>query len=539
MPIQNPLWRCYRRLLKYRGIVLSGCCAVLLLGVNPVRADDKRVTVPLTLPFQHADQGPATAHSSAASDSAAAQAHAVKPMPFTRSGSVVATSAASVSKAAAVPAPKVAVKPIAAKPNAAKPSAAKPNATKLNAAKPSTVKAGTSTPAVAANAVVTVTPPPALHTLPIHAQVYPEGHAGAFVAEFEQYIATKIAPFVPGAAVVIVAQGEVKSLRTFGVRKSGGQDKVTPDTVFRLASVSKTVAATAAAIMVRDGHLAWDSKVTAELGNVKFKDAKYGNQITLKHLLSQSSGLPTHTYSHFIDNNMAYDETVRRLRYVNFVCPPGKCYAYQNVVYSLAGEMIKKKAGMSYENYVEKRLFGPLGMRSASFGLANYQASPNRATPHTASGNRWVPATVTNNWYHVPPAAGVNASIADMAQFLLAQLGQQQTILPSASLNQTQGRVTKNTPAQNHYGTRKGVDNTAYGLGWRVFDYGRHKNFVHHGGWVKGFRSEMVFNRDLQIGMVFLTNSESRRVRDVIFEFMDSHERAYQAAKQSQAANKP
>jgi beta-lactamase class C len=228
---------------------------------------------------------------------------------------------------------------------------------------------------------------------------------------------------------------------------------------------------------------------------------------------------------------------VRRLRYVNFVCPPGKCYAYQNVTYSLVGELIKKKTGSSYEQYVEQNLFAPIGMRSASFGLDDYFATANRATPHVASGNRWVPTNVTGNWYHVPPAAGANASIADMGQFLLAQLGQKPQALSIASLNQTQARVTKNTPAQNHYGTRKGVGNSAYGLGWRVFDYGRYKNFNHHGGWVKGFRSEMVYNRELQIGMVFLTNSESRRARDVIFKFMDMYEGAAQAAKV--AARKP
>jgi beta-lactamase class C len=76
-----------------------------------------------------------------------------------------------------------------------------------------------------------------------------------------------------------------------------------------------------------------------------------------------------------------------------------------------------------------------------------------------------------------------------------------------------------------------GIGNTAYGLGWRMFDYGRYKNFSHHGGWVKGFRSEVVFNRELGIGMVLLTNSETRLARNVIFKFMDLHEIAQQAAK--------
>ena len=70
---------------------------------------------------------------------------------------------------------------------------------------------------------------------------------------------------------------------------------------------------------------------------------------------------------------------------------------------------------------------------------------------------------------------------------------------------------------------------TYYGLGWRVFDFGAHKNFVHHGGWVQGYRAEMVFNRDLQIGMVFLTNSETRLARDVILNFVNLYEKHRQS----------
>ncbi len=552
----NPIQPSRRQTRIARCVGISFALWGMVAIASGAMANEKRVTVPIALPFQHASSAAA---SSAATQTVTAPTHNLSANPFSPSGSSVASQSTAAATSAAVERPVVSSKPVVKQVPTSQPDAKAPSATKEKppspttakavsskaanskaaaskaAATPSAAKAAETQPALALNEypVTVASPPSDITTAPISAPRYPQGNREAFVTEFEDYVAQKIAPFVPGVAVVIVSGGQIKSLQTYGVKKAGGRDKVTPDTVFRLASVSKTIASTASAIMVKDGQLEWDTKVTSQLPGVKFKNAKYGNQITLRHLLSQSAGLPTHTYSHFIDANMAYAETVRRLQYVNFVCPPGKCYAYQNVVYSLAGEMIKKKAGMSYENYVEQKLFEPLGMRSASFGLANYNASPNRATPHTASGKRWLAANVTDNWYHVPPAAGANASIADMSRFLLAQLGNRQDVLPTATLNQLQARVTKNTPAQNHYGTRKGVGNTAYGLGWRVFDYGRHKNFVHHGGWVKGFRSEVVFNRDLQIGMVFLTNSETRLARDVIFKFMDMHERAYQAAQEA------
>jgi beta-lactamase class C len=485
--------------------------AVLTMALPLAQAaGEKRVTVPIALPFQQAS-------STESSVATQATAPSLQRMVFTQTPEPVMVPVYSSVAASSTPAIVIA-------------SAA----TSSIAAKTVATKASATTQAAAPAKKAVVAAPvsiPLVTTAPIKAPRYPAGHPEAFVPEFEDYVAKKVAPFVPGVAIVVVSGGQIKSLNGYGVRRAGTREMVTPDTVFRLASLSKSFAATAASVLVNEGGITWDTTITSVLPDVAFKNARYGKQLTLRHALSQSSGLPRHTYSHYIDEDMSYADIVRRLRYVNFVCPPGKCFDYQNVMFSLSGDMIKKKAGMSFENYVEKKIFTPLGMRTASYGLNSYNASPNRATPHIASGARWIPTSVKGNWYRVPPAAGVNASIVDMSRFLLAQMGKRQDVLPLAVLNPIQSRVTKNTPAQNYYGVRKAVGNTAYGMGWRVFDYGRYKNFNHHGGHVKGFRTEMVFNRDLQIGMVFLTNSESRFARDIIFKFLDSYERAQTAAR--------
>lgn len=497
------------------GCLTTGVALGLVLMAPLVQASgEKRVTVPIALPFQQL--------SSLAASSTAAMpdptANSVQPMAFTQVPVQVMVSSAAYSSAVVIaPAAQVVMASSAAASSVA----------------PTSAPAATVKTAVAKEARPTAVNIPLVTTAPIKAPRYPVGHPEAFVPEFEDYIAQKVAPFVPGVAVVIVSGGQIKSLNGYGVRRAGTRETVTPDTVFRLASLSKSFAGTAASVLVNEGGISWDTTIASVLPNVAFKNKAYGKQLTLRHALGQSSGLPRHTYTHFIDENMSYADMVKRLRYVNFACPPGKCFAYQNVMYSLAGDMIKNKAGMSFENYVEQKIFDPLGMRSASYGLTSYNASPNRASPHVNNGKRWIPTAVVGNWYRVAPAAGVNASIVDMSRFLLAQMGKRQDVLPLAVLNPIQSRVTKNTPAQNYYGVRKAVGNTAYGMGWRVFDYGRNKNFIHHGGWVKGFRTEMVFNRDLQIGMVFLSNSETRLASGVIFKFLDSYERAQTAAREA------
>jgi len=522
---------------------LAGLTGALLVSIiAPAMANsEKRVTVPIALPFQQQA-------SSEASSSPAAPPPGLQTTPFTQTlvassapglhlaqPVVTAASSVAVSVPAVVAAPVIAV---TASSTAASSVGVNPVQSTAIASAPEPVPAQSDAqqnqdPDTQIKDETPAANVPLVTTAPINAPRYPAGHPEAFVAEFEDYVAKKVAPFVPGVAIVVISGGQVKSLQGYGVRRAGTRETLTPDTVFRLASLSKSFAATAASELVNEGKISWDTTVTSVLPDVVFKNARYGKQLTFRNILSQASGLPRHTYSHFIDENMSFTEIVRRLRYVNFACAPGKCYAYQNVSYSLAGEMIKKKSGMSFEKYVEKNVFDPLGMRTASYGLNSYNASPNRAAPHISNGKRWIPTAVTPNWYRVAPAAGVNASIVDMSKFLLGQMGKRPEALPPAVLNPIQSRITKNTPAQNYYGERKAVGNTAYGMGWRVFDYGRYKNFVHHGGHVKGFRTEMVFNRDLQIGMVFLTNSESRFAKDIIFKFLDMYEQSHHPVPKS------
>ena len=356
----------------------------------------------------------------------------------------------------------------------------------------------------------------------VNSQAFTNESAVPTVAEqFEQYITDEVLPDVPGAAVAVVVDGQLKLIKGFGVRRAGGQTPVTLDTVFRLASVSKTFASAAAALLVKDNKLTWDAPVAEQVAGLRFKDPAYGRKITLASLLSHTSGLMPHAYTNLIEDNVSYHKVLKRLHQVDFVCAPGKCYGYQNVVFSLVGDVIQATAGQPYEEFVEQQLFGPLGMREASFGRTAFLGSDNRAVPHVWSGAHWLPVKVSQNYYNLAPAAGVNASISDMAQWLMAQLGQRQEVLPAATLDSLHAKAVKTSRRQAHYRRKEDLRGTYYGLGWRIFDFGEHDDFVHHGGWVKGARAEMVFNRELQTGMVFLTNAESRHANEVVFRFLD------------------
>lgn len=353
-----------------------------------------------------------------------------------------------------------------------------------------------------------------------------------FVSDLEQKVLSPLINTAPGAAVVVVVDGEVVMQKTWGVRTVGESEPVTRETLFRLASVSKTFASAAAAILVKESSVEWQSPIKDSLAELNFKRRDYGDEINLKHIMSQSSGLMPHAYTNLVEDNMSYNRILKRLNRVDFICAPGDCYGYQNVVFSLVGDVVAANTGLDYEGYVTQKIFQPLKMTRASFGRQAFTGDPNHAEPHIWTGTHWRKTRTTDHYYRIPPAAGVNASIMDMTQWLLAQLGHEPIVLSPKMLNEMHSPVIKTTLRQAHYKRRRGLANTAYGLGWRLFDYGKDTGFVHHGGYVKGMRSEMVFNPQLQTGMVFLTNSEPREMSNLVFEFLDLY-------KDFRIANKP
>ena len=350
-----------------------------------------------------------------------------------------------------------------------------------------------------------------------------QARSDGFAAKFESDFVLPLVEQSPGGALVIVENGKVVLQQVYGVRNQRESELVTAETLFRIASLSKTVASAAASILVEESQLTWQAPLKPNLAHVNFKESGYGSQISLKHLMSQSTGLMPHAYTNLIEENMSYRRIVDRLDRVDFVCAPGKCYGYQNVVFSLLADLVESETEFDYPGFVDANLFKPLAMRRASFGYKSFVNDPNHARPHVWAGTSWHPVKPTSHYYKVAPAAGVNASIADMREWLLAQLGNNPEVLSVDMLDEMHQGVIRISRYQAHYPYRKALGKVYYGLGWRVFDYGGAKGFVHHGGYVKGMCSTMVFHRESGTGMVLLTNSEARGMNDLVLDFAASH----------------
>ena len=324
---------------------------------------------------------------------------------------------------------------------------------------------------------------------------------------------------LPGAAAVLVINGKVRPLMLHGFQAMNDIQPVSAQTVFQLASLSKSFAATAIALAVDDGQLDWGTPISALLPELKWSDARRCKKLKLFHLANQSSGLMPHAYTNLVEDVASYESILSRLHQVPFICDPGACYSYQNVVFSLLGEALTQATGLSYANYVQQRIFEPLNMQTASVGVAGL-ADDRWASAHVSHDERWVVVPHSQRYYKVAAAAGVNASILDLQQWLLAHLGLVDglPVLPLATL---QSRYIVNDRSDNHYPNDDRITKVGYGLGWRVFSFSGLDGFTHHGGYLRGMRSEMIFHRASSSGLVFLTNSEPAKLNRLSLAFAE------------------
>ncbi|MEO6519055.1 MAG: serine hydrolase domain-containing protein [Pseudoxanthomonas sp.] len=314
---------------------------------------------------------------------------------------------------------------------------------------------------------------------------------------------------VPGLAMAIVQNGRVLSARGYGVTDVNAPQSIDSHTVFRLASLSKAFAGTMTGLLVNDGSLRWDSKVHDFVPSFQLSDPAATQQVTVADLLSHRVGLHAHNaYDRDIEANADYYSVSRKLASAQLDCVPGQCYAYQNVAFSLIGDVVFAATGTFYDQAVDRRIFKPLGMNDASVGLTGIESSQRWARPHVRGRGGWVSVMPKATYYRLPPAAGINASASDMAQWLIAQTGHRTDVLP-APLLATLHAPLVNTPGEMRGGWRRErVSSASYALGWRVLDYSG-QPVVFHAGAVQGYRGLVALVPGRDLGVAIMWNSES------------------------------
>lgn len=321
---------------------------------------------------------------------------------------------------------------------------------------------------------------------------------------------------IPGAALSIVHMQHGSYAVGFGRTKSRSGRAVDANTRFRLASVSKTFAGSLTAKLASDGYFNIDDKVSKYLPEVAQGDYQ---QVKLYHLLSHSSGLVPNAYDNLIESRMDYPQIVERLLQVKALCQPGDCYGYQNVMFSLIGDVIKQATQMSYQQWLDEFIFAPLNMQDAGLGYEHMTLDDNFAWPHVRGRKRWHTARLKQHYYKVLPAAGVNASASDMSQWLKAQLGLYPSVLSPDALSKQSVPYTLTKRELRRRVWRKHVEEAYYGLGWRIYRYDG-QLLYYHSGWVQGYRTDVVVIPSLGIGFSLLLNAESGVINQLTNDFI-------------------
>lgn len=324
-------------------------------------------------------------------------------------------------------------------------------------------------------------------------------------------------PAMVGLAVGVVENGRITFLKGYGETAAGSGDPVTPETVFRWASCSKGVAATMVAKLAEQGKVDLGAPISIYKTSLRLP-AGAEQRASVADLLSHRLGIYHNAYDDRLEAGQDPREIRNELGGLSLVCQPGTCWNYENVAYDAASEIVQSATGKPYQDVVKRRLFDPIGMTSASLTRDGLMSSKSWARPHNA-GRREI--QLSDAYYRVPAAGGVNSDIKDMALWMLAQMGEMPDVISPRVLNALHSRQVK-TPNERGrlHMPPDPLESAWYGFGWRSYDYGGHMIIGHRGG-VDGYRSLILFDPVKKSGVVALWNSNTSQPGGLEFEVMD------------------
>jgi beta-lactamase class C len=205
---------------------------------------------------------------------------------------------------------------------------------------------------------------------------------------------------------------------------------------------------------------------------------------------------------------------------------PGKVYSYQNVAYSLMGDVIMGATGNTFAEEMKARVFGPLYMANASVSYEAIIQNSNVAQPHLYRGRKWKPIPISETYYNTVPAGGINASITDMAKLMVALLGNKESILPESTVDQLFEPEIRATAKNRNFNRWSRIKRAYYGIGWRILQF-KNDTIAYHGGYVNGYRSEIAINPKRKIAICILANGPGGFADHAVPAFFNTYDKYF------------
>lgn len=359
----------------------------------------------------------------------------------------------------------------------------------------------------------------------------------ALPPEFDQYVEKVLQTFeVPGISVSIVKDGKVLLAKGYGIKKLGGNDKVDANTLFSIASNSKAFTSTAIAILVEEGKLTWDDRVIDHLPWFKMKDTYVTTNLTVRDLLVHHSGLLSYSgdLMLFPPSTFSRREILEKLQKLPLVHDFRSTYAYDNILYLAAGEVIEALSGMKWEDFIKERIFDKVGMPGSLSRYSEFGSRSNISAAHELLNGK---LSLVDNYLEQNigdasnAAGGILSNANDMANWMITQLDSGRTpsrfelFKPESTLQLW--KVIRPIPISKvSEGLKPAkIDFFGYALGFRTYNYQKYK-VVGHGGKLGGFVSQLAMVPDLKLGITVLTNQESTAAYwSIIYHVLDYYEK--------------
>lgn len=351
-----------------------------------------------------------------------------------------------------------------------------------------------------------------------------------FPPDLDAYVANSMKTFeVPGMGVAIVKDGKVIVAKGYGSRKLGDSTPVDEFTMFAIGSNTKAFTTAALATLVDEGKLSWDDPVYERLPGFVMYDPYVSHEMTIRDLLTHRSGMglgegdllfwPQTTYTR--------DEIIYKLRFMKPHSSFRSHYAYDNLLYMTAGQIIPAVTGVSWDNYIKQKIFDPLGMAHSNTSAKLYKSGDDYASPHSRVDGK-LQVLPLEDLSNVGPAGAINSSAADMAKWVQVQLNRGKFVDRDGRLfSDKQSREMWSPQTILPTGDPPAVlaalkTNFAdYALGWGLREYHGHKLVGHTGG-VGGFVSRVMLVPDENLGVVVLTNAEEGGAFDsILYHVLD------------------
>jgi beta-lactamase class C len=355
------------------------------------------------------------------------------------------------------------------------------------------------------------------------------------IREFDSIISSEIQlSGTVGAALAVTFKDRIALLKCYGVRKAGENDSINVHTVFRLASVSKSLSGTLAGILAEKNIISLDDKIVDYLPEFKLKKNENTQNLTIRNVLSHTSGLIPHSYDNYAELKTPMQKIIPMLEQVSILAPPGEKYDYQNIMFSLLDTVLVEKLQKPFDSIIQENVFTPFGMADASTGFAKFENNANKAYPHSGGNGKYYPIKMNDRYYTALPAAGINASIFDLARFLLQFTSDNQASVNSNVKNIIFEPQVVSPLSRSYLSYWDKVDSKEYALGWRIVEY-KGRTVAYHGGYVNGYKTEIAYCDREDIGIAYLTNSPNSvasasvpTLLNLLFEFNDDKQNAGQ-----------